>query len=208
MPSARKAPTTENTAEIATVRIELRDSDPLIWREVEVPTSLSLEALHDIIQILMGWADCHLWEFTADKQRYGVPAEGDWGTPPLIAGTEVRLHDVLNLHSTNIDYLYDFGDSWELRVAVTNVRAGEPGVAYPRYIGGECNAPPEDCGGIPGFYAMLDIVADRDHPEHAHLKKWLGKYDPSHINTVAIKRGLGRIASQRSAAPKRPAPRP
>ena len=33
-----------NTAvdQIASVRIELADTDPLIWREVEVPTSASL----------------------------------------------------------------------------------------------------------------------------------------------------------------------
>jgi len=204
MHSARKVPTTMNPGEIATVRIELRYSNPLIWRQVEVPTSLSLEALHDIIQLVMGWADDHLWEFTIDKQRYGVPVEDDWGTPPLIAGANVRLHDVLKPRKTNIDYLYDFGDSWELRLVVTNVRAGEPGVSYPRYIDGECNAPPEDCGGIPGFYRMLDIVADPDHPEHVHLKKWLGKYDPTSINTLAIKRSLSRIAKPRSAARKRP----
>ena len=32
--------------EIATVWIELRDSEPLIWRQVEVPTSITLENLH------------------------------------------------------------------------------------------------------------------------------------------------------------------
>jgi hypothetical protein len=207
MPSAPKAPTTRKPGEIATVRIELRDSDPLIWRQVELPTSLSLKTLHDIIQVVMGWADRHLWEFTIDKQRYGVPAEDDWGTPPLIAGAKVRLHDVLKPRQTNIDYLYDFGDSWQLRLVVSDVRTGEPGLAYPRYIGGECNAPPEDCGGIPGFYAMLDIVADPDHPEYAYLKRWLGKYNPTGINTLAIKRGLSRIATPRSAARKRPAPR-
>ena len=31
--------------EIATVRIELRDTDPVIWRQV----------LHDVIQAVMGW---------------------------------------------------------------------------------------------------------------------------------------------------------
>src|SRR5207247_5919110 len=30
-------------------------------------------------------------------------------------------------------------------------------LSYPRYIAGERNAPPEDCGGIPGFYATLEI---------------------------------------------------
>jgi hypothetical protein len=29
----------------------------LIWRQVEVPTSITLKVLHDIIQIVMGWFD-------------------------------------------------------------------------------------------------------------------------------------------------------
>jgi hypothetical protein len=32
-------------------------------------------------------------------------------------------------------------------------------LAYPRYITGEHAAPPADCGGIPGFYAQLEISA-------------------------------------------------
>ena len=65
--------------EIATVRIELRDSDPLIWRQIEVPTSITLKVLHDIIQAAMGWFDYHLWEFTIAKRRYGLPTDEDWG---------------------------------------------------------------------------------------------------------------------------------
>ena len=41
--------------EIATLRIELQDTDPVIWRQVEVPTSVTLKVLHDIIQAVMGW---------------------------------------------------------------------------------------------------------------------------------------------------------
>lgn len=81
--------------EIATVRIELRDSNPLIWREVEVPTSITLKTLHDIIQVAMGWFDCHLWEFTIAKRRYGLPVDEDWGTEPRADAGKVRLRDVL-----------------------------------------------------------------------------------------------------------------
>ena len=37
------------------------------------------------------------------------------------------------------------------RLTVSNARAGQPGVPYPHYIGGERNGPPEYCGRIPGF---------------------------------------------------------
>ena len=58
-----------------------RGDDPLIWRQVEAPTSITLTVLHDIIQAAVGWCDCHLWEFTIGKQRYVPPELMDeaWG---------------------------------------------------------------------------------------------------------------------------------
>jgi hypothetical protein len=69
----------DSVNEIASVRIELRHTDPPIWRQVEVPTSITLKVLHDIIQAVMGWFDYHLWEFTIGKQKYGLPVDEDWG---------------------------------------------------------------------------------------------------------------------------------
>jgi len=31
----------------------------------------------------------------------------------------------------------------------------EPGVPYPIWVGGKLQGPPEDCGGIPGYYDLL-----------------------------------------------------
>ena len=189
--------------EIATVRIELRDTDPLIWREVEVPTSITLKVLHDVIQAVMGWFDYHLWEFTVNKQRYGLPMDEDWGTEPRKEAAKARLREVLKPRKTMIDYIYDFGDSWEHRLTVADVRIGDPEASYPRYVGGERNAPPEDCGGIPGFYDMLDALADPDHPNHADATEWADDYDPDTIDELPIKYALSRIANRRNAAKAR-----
>jgi hypothetical protein len=86
---------------------------------------------------------------------------------------------------------------------VIDVRAGQPGVSYPRYIGGERNGPPEDCGGIPGFYELLEAITDPTHPSHAHLKEWAGDYDPITLDALPIKYALGRIANRRNAAKAR-----
>jgi hypothetical protein len=55
----RHKPANETSAgdsfnQICTVRIELLDTNPLIWREVQVPTSITLRMLHDIVEIAMG----------------------------------------------------------------------------------------------------------------------------------------------------------
>ena len=203
MSEAPKTTASDSFNEIATVCIELRDTNPLIWREVEVPTSITLKVLHDVIQAVMGWFDYHLWEFRVGKQRYGLPMDEDWGTEPRKEAAKMRLRDVLKPKKTTIDYLYDFGDSWEHRLVVTDVRAGDPAVSYPRHVGGERNATPEDCGGIPGFYDMLEALTDPDHPNHADASEWVDNYDPGVIDEPPIKYALARIANRRNAAKAR-----
>ncbi|MEN8198274.1 MAG: TraB/GumN family protein, partial [Pseudomonadota bacterium] len=38
---------------------------------------------------------------------------------------------------------------------------------------GKKACPPEDCGGIYGYYHLLDAIADPDHEEHDDLTEWL-----------------------------------
>jgi hypothetical protein len=193
----------DSFTEIATLRIELKDSDPPIWRMVEVPTSITLKVLHDIVQVTMGWLDYHLWELVINGQSYGLPMDEDWGAAPRKVASRTRLRDVLSPGVTTIDYTYDFGDNWEHRLIVSDVRPGDPGTAYPRFVGGERDCPPEDCGGIPGFYEMIEARADPTHPDHAEISAWLDEYDPDELEVFPIEAALGRIAARRFAAAKR-----
>ena len=208
--TARSAPTRKDPktgiasfTEIATLRIELKDAEPPIWRVVEVPTSITLKVLHDIVQATMGWFDYHLWEMVIDGRTYGLPMDEDWGTAPRKVADRVRLRDGLAPGTTRIDYTYDFGDNWEHSLIVSDVRAGDPAIPYPRFIAGERDCPPEDCGGIPGFYAMLEARADPDHPENAEITEWLDGYDPDDLDVFPITVALNRIAARRNAAAKR-----
>ena len=62
---------------IARIRIELQEIEPKIWRRVDVPLSVTLLALHDIIQVAMGWKDAHLFEFVVGDKVYGEPHPDD-----------------------------------------------------------------------------------------------------------------------------------
>lgn len=66
--------------EIAILRIELEGIEPLIWRRVSVQTLTSLSELHLVIQVSMGWLNCHLWQFEVGKKKYGthLPNDPDW----------------------------------------------------------------------------------------------------------------------------------
>ncbi len=52
------------------LKIRLLDIEPEIWRRFVVPGSITLDRLHDVIQIVMGWEDYHLHAFTIGKKRY------------------------------------------------------------------------------------------------------------------------------------------
>ena len=52
------------------LRVTLKNSKPPIWRDILVPTNLTLTDLHYVIQSVMGWENSHLHQFIADKVLY------------------------------------------------------------------------------------------------------------------------------------------
>ena len=189
----------ERFNEVCSIRIELQDSDPLIWRQVDVPTSMTLKVLHDAIQMAMGWQDCHLWEFTIGDKRYGLSSEDHWSATPLANAAKVRLRNVLRQPTTEISYTYDFGDNWVLLLTATDVRQGKPGGFYPHYVAGERNGPPEDCGGISGFYSKLKALGDPKRRDHRNIAAWMGDYDAANVDSGLIRYLISGIASRRHA---------
>lgn len=87
-------------------------------------------------------------------------------------------------------YEYDFGDGWEHTIEVQKIYEPEPGVKYPVCLAGKKACPPEDCGGIWGYYDLLNAIADPKHEMHAEMVEWLGDsfnpdaFDLDEVNTV------------------------
>ena len=50
-------------------RIELQETSPLVWREIEVPGTYTFWDLHVAIQDAMGWQDYYLHRFTIPHPR-------------------------------------------------------------------------------------------------------------------------------------------
>src|SRR5208282_4876390 len=93
-------------------------------------------------------------------------------------------------------YVYDMGDYWEHRVIVERLTAPLSEVRYPQFLGGERRCPPEDCGGIPGYYEFLKNIASKQDTTRNAALEWYGApYYPDEIDEQEIVAALGHIAN-------------
>ena len=170
------------------LKITLRGIRPPVWRRVRVTSDMTLRTLHQVIQEAMGWDDAHLHEFEIGDRRYGEPSDENWpGMERTYSESNVKLGTLVDQGVTRFHYVYDFGDGWEHAVVIEKVRPLDPDQQYPSLITGKRACPPEDCGGVPGYYRLLEVLADPSDEEHAHLTEWIGgDFDPERFDAEAI----------------------
>lgn len=173
------------------LKITLQDIDPPIWRRVVVPADFSLFDLHHVIQIAMGWEDCHLHDFMIKRQRYVSPSEEDLDD----SGDEstTKLRDVVRARS-KCTYQYDFGDSWDHLIMVEKTTADSAFVG-PMCIDGARACPPEDSGGSWGYVEKLEALSKADDPETEYLREWMGDFDPELFDLDSVNKDLRRAFS-------------
>ncbi len=112
---------------IARLCIELHELEPKIWRCIDMLLSTTLEALHEAIQMIMGWTFSHLWEFDIDGRCYGDPSFREFDDePPIYKAKGLRLGVVISRGVDRFVYTYDYGDNWRHDVIVEEVRDGYP----------------------------------------------------------------------------------
>jgi hypothetical protein len=89
--------------------------------------------------------------------------------------------------NASILYEYDFGDDWEHRIKLLEIKNKEKNIFYPRCVAGERSCPAEDSGGIDGYQEMLEVIKDKDHPDYDSVMAWIGKnFNPDYFNIDEI----------------------
>lgn len=154
------------------VRVELEETEPRLWRRLELASDMLLNEVHDVIQIAFGWTDSHLHEFASGEAYYDNTSEhylcpfsvedGGTGVPE----NEVRLDEVLVDQGDKLLYLYDFGDDWIHVIELESVQPRDESAPRAVCIDGQQPGPSEDCGGV-GGYELIRAAVDPDHPDHA-----------------------------------------
>lgn len=176
---------------VVQLKIALKHTKPLIWRRVLVKNSISFFELHHTIQLAMGWENYHLYEFRVNNYRIGEPEEDFGDNSKVIDAKKITLEEALSSEIETFSYEYDFGDSWRHEITVEKIIPLDNKIDYPICLDGKMNCPPEDCGGVPGYYHLLEILADKNNPERNEMIEWLGEvYNPTYFNLEQINYNL------------------
>ena len=185
------------------LKVTLMETDPPIWRRIAVPGDMTLRRLDRVIQTAMGWTNSHLHTFTAGGVLYS-DLSPEWEIP-VKDERRVRIEQVAREEGEAFVYEYDMGDAWRHQVLVEEVWAGRDGATGPSCLAGERACPPEDCGGVYGYYATLKILADPSHDEYEDTMTWItsmtaGPFDPEAFDLEAVNVAL-KAWRRRSTTP-------
>lgn len=156
------------------IKVTLQDIRPPIWRRILIDSYEYLDNLHMIIQIAMGWQNVHLHQFFDGEKYYGIP-DPEFDDPFYKIHHEgvVKINSILKEEKDKLYYMYDFGDGWEHVIELEKILPFDKKQALPECIKGRRACPPEDCGGIPGYEDLLEIIEDPSHPEYQDAISWL-----------------------------------
>ncbi len=106
------------------LKIELKETD--IWRRIAVPVGYSFHELHEIIQIVFGWANYHLHEYRIGKLVVAADENENIDDYPEDYKYESDINlDLILLNVKKFTYIYDFGDWWEHDIEVEKIIDGE-----------------------------------------------------------------------------------
>ena len=151
-----------------TLRVVLLKVSPLVARLISVPDDLSLEELHEVLQLVLGWSGQASYNFRIHGQEIG-------------RRRHLRTHLLREFQLRRREkflYTYDFLDLWEWEIRVLDIEPGRAAAWRPRCLAGRAATPPEECGGPRGYMRILD--------QH--------KYYPPMAEQELVEKALQRIA--------------
>jgi hypothetical protein len=157
------------------LKVAFRGIKPPIWRRICVRADSTFGDLHEVLLSIMEWSDFHLHLFNlyghelSDGRLFEEDDDG--------IGDESKFR--LNVYTQTgsiFYYKYDFGDDWVLKITVLDDDYKYHDEFFEPYeiIAGKRAAPPEDCGGVYGYYRLLEVLKDPNHPSYEDCRELAG----------------------------------
>lgn len=176
------------------LKVTLDGIRPSIWRRIQVRGDITIFKLHKILQVAMGWYDCHLHQFVIVGQSYSVISmEADMLGDDFKDEKRFKLNRVIPGEKFKFTYEYDFGDSWSHTILVEKILWPMEELKAPVCLKGKRSAPPEDCGGKGGYNDVLKALRNPSRSKNAELLEWLDGYDPEYFDADVVNERLAKI---------------
>lgn len=192
-----RMPRLKRSAWILQLKVTLQHIHPPIWRRLLVPADITLAKLHFVVNEAMGWTCSHLHSFAFEDRTFGDPKLDRDGELGFEDERKVKLSALVD-HGGSIAYAYDFGDGWEHEIEIEASIEADSRFKLPLCVGGARACPPEDCGGLPGYERLYEVLLDSTHPEFDETVTWVGGfYDPESFDTNRTNQALRALARQR-----------
>jgi hypothetical protein len=118
------------------------------------------------------------------------PMEAFIGGPPTQAERHVRLSALLPRARAKATYIYGMGDDWYHSIVLEKLLPRDPTVFCPVCLDGARACPPEGCGGVHGYYRVLEIVADPENDADTREDLIGEDYDPDAFSLDDVNRAL------------------
>jgi len=198
----RELPATPETAagSIHVLIVSLHGAAPPPWRRLELPSAMTLDRLHEVLQWTFGWSDFGPHSFVTLYGEFGGPVRPASRAAKRAAERRdesgVALAQAAGDEGDGIAYLYGYHDEWRVDILVEQILPATPGAAYPRCTGGQGeDIPGEGYEGVWEFNAEREELALDVYFDPEELTE-----DLADLATVIIPAARRPILRARSAA--------
>lgn len=168
------------------IRVKLNDAPVNIWRELVVPSNITLELLAYVLLDAMGWKHEHLYQFIGKNNTNYVNSRemkeqansfmGFMSRVKYQNSEKTSLEMVLQPKGERMKFEYDYGDSWTHDLWVKGMRDYAPDEEpVIKLLKAQGACPPEDCGGVWGYADLLEL--NKKKRKSADDKERLEWYD-------------------------------
>jgi Plasmid pRiA4b ORF-3-like protein len=150
--------------EIHVLAVSLHGAAPPPWRLLEVPSTITLDQLHEVLQKTFDWFDFGPHSFvTLYGEFFGLKRPTSRMVNRAAERRDesgVMLAQAAGEDGLGMVYLYGYHDEWRVDIRVEKILPAAAGVAYPRCIRGQGeDVPGERYRGVRAFDAGREPVA-------------------------------------------------
>lgn len=173
------------TAQRLRIRLEVRGSNPRIWRLFDVESDMTIEDLAIAIVHIMGWSSNLEHEIHILGVRFAnIYRPPEMNLPPFVEvdgktidEEDLQLNRVINtIHKHGFTYLIDPRKNIIVDGVLEDILPSIDYPFFPQCLAGENASPPEDIESLEKFYEMFHEI-ENNLPRKQEYLDWMKEFN-------------------------------